>query len=68
MKYLVDLYRAGVACFRAGTLSTKLSTPEQRLVSKESATVATWQGVILFQGSSSVKVKKLEFTLVRAVL
>ena len=54
MKYLVELYRAGVVCFKAGTFSNNLSTPEQRLVSKETATVATWQGVMIFQGSSSV--------------
>ena len=53
-KYLVELYSAGVVCFKAGTFSTKLSTPKQRLVSKESATVATWQGVISLQGSGSV--------------
>ena len=66
MKYLVELYRAGVACFKAGTFSTNLSTPEQRLVSKETAAVATWRGVMIFQGSSSVV--KIRVTLFRAVL
>ena len=61
MKYLAELYSAGVACFKAGTFSTKLSTPEQRLASKETPIDATWQRVMIFQGSSTI-IKDLPYS------
>ena len=39
--HLVELISAGVASLRAGTLSTKLSNPEQRLASTEAAAATT---------------------------
>ena len=36
---LVELKSIGVACFKAGTFSTKVSTPEQRVASREAAAV-----------------------------
>ena len=39
--HLVELISAGVVSLRAGTLSTKLSNPEQRLASTEAAAATT---------------------------